>query len=289
MKRSLFLVFCLLAPFCSALPLHAQSLSARWEVLATNGIVQGKALVKFRVSGPGTITINYRVDPTCTCGFAGWGYFQVQHRPVGTPGDEGWDGDPTHYGPYRPWVGDSSTLTSITAPEGQTWAWTETMVGADSAAKFEYRIVATPKYTAGAYHTTPHQVFTVQVGASSSVLSGSVVGGSAIGGTGPSGNVEDCVNNTTWAMTANGARAGNWQFLSNGTVLGIDPAGRQVWAGQWRKLGHYEYVYEFDYMGQHVVQYVRFVDSHGGGAADQLLGYSDAAMRNLNRQGTRAR
>ena len=97
--------------------------------------------------------------------------------------------------------------------------------------------------------------------------------------------VEDCVNNRMWAVTANGAPAGTYYFKNDGTVQGIDNSGRQVWAGTWKALGHYQYSFQFAYMGQMNIQYIAFVDSSGSGHADVLNGYSDAAMRNLNRQG----
>jgi len=91
----------------------------------------------------------------------------------------------------------------------------------------------------------------------------------------------ECVNDTSWKITANGAPSGAWDFHRDGEVLGIYPAGVVAWRSRWRQIGHNRYVYEFDYQRFHYVQYVRFTDS-----CDQLLGYSDPDMRDQNREGT---
>jgi hypothetical protein len=96
--------------------------------------------------------------------------------------------------------------------------------------------------------------------------------------------VEDCVDNTHWQMTVNGASAGTWVFHRDGEVVGIYLAGGVAWRGRWHQLGHHRYMFEFDYQGGRNVQYVRFVDD-----GERLLGYSDPEMRNLNREGTRSR
>jgi hypothetical protein len=96
--------------------------------------------------------------------------------------------------------------------------------------------------------------------------------------------VEDCVDNTSWQITANGAFSGTWVFHRDGEVVGIYPAGGVAWRGRWHQIDRHLYMYEFDYQGVHARQWVRFVDD-----GSRLLGYSDPDMRNLNREGTRSR
>jgi hypothetical protein len=96
--------------------------------------------------------------------------------------------------------------------------------------------------------------------------------------------VEECVDNTSWQITANGGDSGKWIFHRDGEVVGIYPAGGVAWRGRWHQIRHHRYMFEFDIQGVHAIQYVRFTDD-----CDQLLGYSDPEMRDLNREGTRSR
>ena len=295
MKRTLFRALGLVELFSFLLfftpSALAATVSAKWVVLADQHQVQPQVMLKFTLSAPATVTILYQIDPFCGCGIAGWNYFSVEHRPKGSPGDTGWDSDPSHYGPYRAFVSDTTKDLTPSSGDGQLDKSQEVMVGSDGSQAFEYRIVGHPKIVVHA-NSTPAVTLTVQVSTSTNVLTGSAVGpatGGATVATTPTttstSGVEDCVNNRMWTVTANGAPAGTYYFKSDGTVQGIDNSGRQVWAGTWKALGHYRYSFQFAYMGQMNIQYIAFVDSSGSGHADVLNGYSDAAMRNLNRQG----
>jgi hypothetical protein len=93
----------------------------------------------------------------------------------------------------------------------------------------------------------------------------------------------ECVDNTSWQITANGAFSGTWVFHRDREVVGIYPAGGVAWRGRWHQISHHRYMFEFDIQGTHAIQYVRFTDG-----CERLLGYSDPEMNNLNREGTRS-
>ena len=94
----------------------------------------------------------------------------------------------------------------------------------------------------------------------------------------------ECVDNTSWQITANGGFSGTWIFHRDGEVVGILPTGGVAWKGRGHEIGHHRYVFELDYQGGHTVQYVQFTDG-----CERLMGYSDPEMHNLNREGTRSR
>ena len=231
MKRTLFRALGLVELFSFLLfftpSALAATVSAKWVVLADQHQVQPQVMLKFTLSAPATVTILYQIDPFCGCGIAGWNYFSVEHRPKGSPGDTGWDSDPSHYGPYRAFVSDTTKDLTPSSGDGQLDKSQEVMVGSDGSQAFEYRIVGHPKIVVHA-NSTPAVTLTVQVSTSTNVLTGSAVG-PATGGatvattttTTSTSGVEDCVNNRMWTVTANGAPAGTYYFKSDGTVQGI--------------------------------------------------------------------
>ena len=130
MKRTLFRALGLVELFSFLLfftpSALAATVSAKWVVLA---------------------------DPFCGCGIAGWNYFSVEHRPKGSPGDTGWDSDPSHYGPYRAFVSDTTKDLTPSSGDGQLDKSQEVMVGSDGSQAFEYRIVGHPKIVVHANST----------------------------------------------------------------------------------------------------------------------------------------
>jgi hypothetical protein len=148
-------------------------ISVTWDVAAAPNIVPKRVVAKFTVSGPGTVTFYERADPNCNCGFGGWQYFILQHRPRGSTDDNAWDSDPSHYNPPAWGPGGKSTLLSEDSRSAPTWVWKDEEVAIAGVEKYEFRMVAAPEYGAGGNNTTPHQVLTLRISATSQILAGS--------------------------------------------------------------------------------------------------------------------